>query len=127
MIMIVGDFVHYPDAVTKEASTRAAGNVIHEIPATAGSMDSQIVVVLRPSGPRRGTKTVTFEDEYDAFVCADDLRRPRTFTYEDSDHPEHNVTFVLTAGPDVAVDEDVREPWSVSFAYLVLEDDPVGS
>lgn len=126
MITITGATVHHPDWVTREASTRAAGNVIHEIP--GDSVDEpRVVVVLRPSGPRRGTKTAVFESEDDALALAEDLRGARTFTYEDSDHPEHDVTFVVTSGPDVAVDDDVREPWSVAWSYLVLEDAPVGS
>lgn len=101
-----------PVTVTGYAATRASRNVLHAI---IGTPDP--AVTLRPAGLRTGTLEALFDTRADAQSAVTILASDAALTFVDTDHPSISMTFVLDGDVTMALDDDTRALWLVSFDY----------
>lgn len=76
-----------------------------------------VAVTLRPAGPRTGPLRVLHGTLAAAVAFLDALAAAVVWTFEDSDNPGLDMSYVVVEGPTLAIDDETRTLWWVEFHF----------
>jgi len=101
-----------PILVTGWRSSRASGNVLHNI---IDRVDDE--VTFRTAGLRQGDLGLLFPTLEAALDCEAFVATAHKLTLVDADHPGLNMSFVVTGDISVDLDDETREQTIVTITY----------
>lgn len=101
-----------PLLVTGFEASRASRTVIHSIIGT-----NAVAVALQPSDLRSGTLTTLWSSFGAAALFEAALGEATVWTFTDVDVPDVNMTFVVSGGITLALDEETRDLALVSVEF----------
>jgi len=104
-----------PALVLGYQARRESRNIVHDI------IGGGIALTLIRPRPRSGTLELFFLTEDDAFAALTKHALETTFTLSDADRPSVGMTYALSGGIDIRLDQATRVRWVVAVDYQEVE------
>lgn len=102
-----------PVQVNGYQSTSSARTTAHQVANT-----SQVVVAVRPAGPRQGSFELLYDDVADAMTAEALFREGGLYDFADDDVPDVGMTFAPAEGQIEVAQDDTRQAWLVTVPYV---------
>lgn len=101
-----------PELVLSYQSSRASGNVIHDIPGRDNPD-----VTLRPAGLRTGTLELFFAEEADSRAAEGVFAASGTFALIADERPTVAMYFIVSGTIERELESQTRKRWTVRVGY----------